>query len=475
MSKANRVKVAFIQKEWGDNLGILWIASLLAMNKFSTRILVEQKSTYKELKDFSPDIIGYSCITGQHKWVFSSIAKIKSIGITAKIIAGGPHPTFFPDFIQNKSLDAICLGEGEYAMLEYAQSIEEGKENYNINNLYYNLNGKIIKNRLRPLITNLDSLPLPDRSYYDRYRFLAQYPYKMFITSRGCPFQCAFCFNYALQELYGNTGIHIRRRSVQNVIEELRQVRDRWGIDEVRFCDDHFTLNTSWLKYFSDIYKKEINRPYTINTRADAMNEEKIVYLKESGCRLVCFGIETGSNDLRNKLLKKDIEDEEIFKLAGLLKKYKLKFLTSNIIGLPNETVKEAWKTIEINQKIKTDLPWFSMMQYYPGTQVYNEAKNLGLLDENFNVDNIDNYFKNNYLRQKNLSELQNIHSFSILICWHKFLSPIAKLLSSNFQPNPLFRIIFKISYFILTLKRANFKPAWILKEWRYCLGKIVE
>ncbi len=468
-----RTKIAFLQKDWEDNLGILWISAVLRKHDFNTEIWVESNNTYRDLLRFSPDVVCYSCITGSQKWIYSSISKIKLSGIKTQFVVGGPHVTFYPEFINNPFITAICLGEGEEAMLEYAQALEDGKEPYGIKNFYFNLNGEIIKNDVRPLLGELDKLPLPDRSYYKKYKFLATNPYKIFITSRGCPFDCTFCFNHALQNLYGRASQYVRRHSVEYVINELNRVRQQWGIDEVRFSDDHFALDARWLKDFTNVYQKEIKRPYSINARVDVLDEERISMLKSSGCRLVCFGIETGREDLRNILLKKNIKDEQIIQTAKLLKKYKIKFLASNIIGLPNEKADDAWETIEINQKIHTDLPWFSMMQYYPGTEIYSYAKQQGLLSDKYNVDDLEGYFKNDYLRQENIGQLQNIHSFSILASRYKAFVPLFKFLAARFKPNPVFRLIFKLSYLRLTFKRTHISIWRILRWGKYYLKVI--
>lgn len=467
-----KTRIAFLQKNWDDNMGVLWISALLKATGFMTEIWVEDKSTYGEMKGFAPDIIGFSCYTGDQRWVAAAIVRLRAAGISAKIIVGGPHTTFFPDFIKSVEVDAICIGEGEYAMLDYALALDEGKDPCGIQNLHFKIDGEIRKNGLRPLVADLDALPYPDRSYYDKYPFLARNPYKTFITSRGCPYKCTFCFNHALVDMYGNPSRYIRRRSVGNVIGELMEVKNRWGIDEVRFSDDHFALSSDWLREFSGVYAKAIGRPYTVNARADALDEEKIVCLKESGCRLVCFGIETGSEEMRNKVLKKNIKNEQIVRVAGLLKKHRIPFLTSNIIGLPNETAAEAWKTIEINQRIGTNLPWYSMMQYFPGTEIFREAREAGLIDDSYSVDDITGYFENTYLRQENIGELQNIHSFSIIVSKWKALGPMARVMARRFSPNPFFRGMFKVSYWLLTIRRANLNPVKIISGFKYYLRK---
>ena len=150
-----------------------------------------------------------------------------------------------------------------------------------------------------------------------------------------------------------------------------------------------------------------------------------------------------------------------------------MKFLSSNIIGLPNETPEDAWKTIEINQNIGTDLPWYSMMQYYPGTKIYKEAKMSGLIDEDFDVNCIGSYFRNRYIKNENIAELENIHSFSILASKFKFILPIARYLTKRFKPNIFFKLIFEISYIFLSIKRANFHLVHIIRASRYYYARL--
>ena len=467
----NRTRIAFIQKDWEDNLGVLWISAVLKEHGFATRVWVESRDTYAQVREFQPALVGYSCITGAQTWVRASVERLRAAGVKALVVVGGPHPTFFPEMIEDLPVEVICRGEGEYPFLELAQALEENREPYQIKNLYFKIGREVIKNDLRPLVADLDSLPFPDRSYYDRYPFLAQNPYKILITSRGCPYRCTFCFNHVLMQLYGRPASYVRRRSVAAVMEEIGQIRAAWGLEQIRFSDDHFALNKKWLKEFCHSYRREIGLPYTINARADVLDEERVSLLAESGCRLVCFGIESGREELRNKILKKGISDKEIFQAAQLLKRYGLKFLTSNIIGLPGESSADAWETIALNQRLGTNLPWFSMMQYYPGTEIYEQAREAGLLSEDQGVEEITSYFDNSYLKQENLPELQNIHSFAILVSRFKFLEPLARYLTKRFPPNPLFKMIFKLSYGVLTVRRANLRPQRLLRGLRYYLA----
>ncbi|MBU1230904.1 MAG: B12-binding domain-containing radical SAM protein [Proteobacteria bacterium] len=465
-----KTKIVFLQRQWEDNLGVLWISALLKQHGFSCEIIIEEPGTYEEVAKLAPDLIGYSCMTGQQDWVLESIRKVRQAGVGALVVMGGPHPTFFPEVLMNGELDGICRGEGEFATLELVEALEIGAEYTAIQNFSWKIGGEVVANSLRPLLEDLDQLPMPDRSYYERYKFLRTNPFKIFITGRGCPFKCTFCFNHALHAMYGTPALYVRRRSVEKVLEELEYVDNKWGIKEVRFSDDHFALSSEWLRKFAPLYKHSINKPYTVNARVDILNEARVKLLGESGCRLLCFGIETGREDLRNRTLEKKITDVQIFAAAQLLRKYGIRFLTSNIIGLPGEAPGDAWKTIAINQKIRTNLPWYSMMQYFPGTKIFQDAVDAGIISNDFDPGSIKNYFENKYITQDNMNELHNIHSFSILVSRLPLLTPLAKYLARRFKHNMLFRLIFKASYIWLTIKRANFDMTRLLTGYRYYL-----
>lgn len=457
-----RLRIAFLQRTWEDNLGILWLSAILKEHGFQTRVWIHTRAALEEIVAYHPAILCFSCMTGEQEWVSRKAQEVRQRLPNLFTIVGGPHPTFFPEMITLEGIDAICRGEGEGALLELAEYLEAGKKPTEIRNLVVKTPAGVVRNPLRPLVENLDDLPFPDRTHYERYPVARKNPFKIFISSRGCPFRCTFCFNHAFHGLYGPAAKFIRRRSVDNLLREIEQVQDVSGIGEIRFSDDHFALDGEWLKRFAPEYKRRIGRPYSINARVDSLDEEKIRLLAKSGCRLVCFGVESGREDLRNQVLKKQISDRQLFQVAGWLKKHGIAFLSSNIIGLPDEAPSDAWKTIEMNQALGTDLPWYSLMQYFPGTEIFDDARRRNLIPEDFDVRAINGYFSNEYIWNPHLAELQNIHSFSIVASWFPSISWMAKILAKTFPPNKIFRFVFFFSYFLLTAKRANYP----LRHW---------
>jgi len=269
--------------------------------------------------------------------VVNLAGRLKQV-LSASIIFGGPHPTFFPEIIDNPSVDIICIGEGELAITELADRLDAKEDFYDIENLWVkDTDGEIIKNPVRPLIQDLDGLRFPDRNiYYGKYPFLNR-SQKPFFAGRGCPFNCAFCFNYVLKDIYKDKGNFIRLRSPKNLIDEIISVKDTFGLKTVYLQDDTILFNREWLIEFLSIYRKEVGLPFVCLVRADLMDKEIARELKRSNCYSVFFGVETGDEKMRKRLLKKDIDNAQIIETARILKKYKIKFRTYNMLGLPGE------------------------------------------------------------------------------------------------------------------------------------------
>lgn len=200
--------------------------------------------------------MGFPCTTGNHRWCLEASKVIKN-NTKVLTIFGGPHPTFLPETIAEAGVDIICRGEAETAVSELANKLDNRGDITTVSNCWFKHNGKIVKNELRPLVENLDSLPFPDRDiYYRKYPFLNR-SQKGFIAGRGCPFKCSYCFNESMQTLYKNKGRYIRYRSLDNVLEEIKHTYNKYGMRTVYMMDDTFILNTPWVYEFLDRYAKK--------------------------------------------------------------------------------------------------------------------------------------------------------------------------------------------------------------------------
>ena len=184
--------------------------------------------------------------------------------------------------IEETSVDAVCIGEGENAMLELVENLTAGESITEIENLWVKKDGQITRNPIRPLIQDLDQVPLPDHELFRRV-IPDRIWYACVLTGRGCPYHCTYCFNHAYRELYKGKGKYIRRRSVDNVLEELRELKKHKCYRFVKFADDIFTLQHDWLEEFCPRYQEEIGLPFSCLTRANHVNPKDPAPAQGSG------------------------------------------------------------------------------------------------------------------------------------------------------------------------------------------------
>lgn len=438
------MKILFISYSGFVSFGIMQLSSILKKAGFGVFLIVPRNNQeiIEEINRVKPDLIGFSCATSIHNWALDKARVIKE-RFDTPIIMGGPHPTFYPDIINEQGIDMICIGEGEEALLELVQKMEKKEDITNIRNIWVKKDGKISINPLRPLAQNLDDLPMPDREiYYQRYNYLRESKVKNFIAGRGCPFDCIFCANGAYKRLYAGLGKYVRLRSVDNFLEEILMVKNKYGLKKIYFSDDTFILNRDWLKEFCEKYKKMIDVDFIAQIRADLIDEDIVRLLKNAGCRGVTMGIETGSEYLRNEILNKNVTDNDIISAAKIIKRNGLKLKTFNMMCLPGESIDDGLKTAEINNKIKADLVAIGFAQPFPGTHLLNYAKEKGYLEKDYDPNRMDlnsPYYSPFTLENK--QELGNLLFFIPLLSKAYFLNPIIRRLI-KFKRNIAFETI---------------------------------
>lgn len=348
--------------------------------------------TEAELKDalsLRPDFLMFSVYTGDSEYFKKLAEEVKKQYPKIKIVAGGPHPTFYPKYIDEcEAFDAICLGEGEGPAVKFLELYGKETAYLKTPNFYIRAGGEIIRNQLEPRIADLDALPMPDRSLiYKRYPDEAKAPLKYFLFGRGCPFDCTYCFNHKIHEMYSGveaSSHRVRQRSPELAIEEMLRVKAQYGLEVVRIIDDVLTFKKTWLREFIPLYRKKVGLPFICHYRMNLVDQEVVELLKEGNCITVSVAIESGDSHLRNNILKRNMSDETIYNAIRLLKKGGLKVVCENITGLPGETSEQALKTLEMNIKTGVDHGYCSLLQPYPGLQITEYAIRGKYFDGNF-------------------------------------------------------------------------------------------
>ncbi|MBI4367519.1 MAG: B12-binding domain-containing radical SAM protein [Deltaproteobacteria bacterium] len=385
------MRVLFIQNNGiQESIGVANLAGIIKAHGHECDLLLVSHTPdlLGAIERYDPGLIAFSALTGVHQSLIELAREIKA-RCRIPIIMGGPHPTYSPDVVQEPSIDIVCRGEGELAFLELVERMEAGRDITDIRNLYVKTrDGVIHKNELRPPVP-LDELPFPDRELYYKYAFLKNVPMKRFIASMGCPYPCTFCHEPVIRSMYRGKGNYVRRKSVPRTIAEIRYIRDRYLLRHVHFSDDLFFIRNSyeWLEEFAEAYAKEIGLPFCCNLRYDSINEHAATLLTKAKCFGVAVGLESGNEQLREVVIQKRVKNAHMVDGARLLRERGIKMLTTNMLGLPGETLDQAFETVELNMRLGTNYARANTFLLFPGLPMVDYARRNGFVDPNFDID----------------------------------------------------------------------------------------
>lgn len=381
--------IVFIQENGlAELLGVEALSAYLTQHGYSTDLILlsHTKDYLGYIAKTDPRVVAFSVLTANHHIYYRIASVIKKRFPDKILIMGGPHVTYYPESLQYADVDIYCLGDGEYPLRELFKRLEQGNAYDDIPGLWIKQGDTIVKNHPTWIVENLDSLPLPNRAlYYAKYTFMADISTKRFITSRGCPFPCTYCFNHVRMDMYGRFVPAVRFKSADTVIREIVEVKREWPLYGVHFSDESFGLYLDFLKAFCEKYKALVGLPFSFLMRFDQIDEEKIELLKDAGCVGIEIGLESGSERVRKDILKKPVTTEKIRRAASLLKHYKIKFYTSNIIGIPTESFEEMIDTLRVNREIGTDYTDCNIFIPFPKLWLTKKSKEIGHLADDYN------------------------------------------------------------------------------------------
>jgi anaerobic magnesium-protoporphyrin IX monomethyl ester cyclase len=442
------MRILFVEKQIDyEPLGLLYLSSVLRQAGHEVRLSVaSEQDPVAVARDWRPDVVGYSVYTGSQTYYRDLNLEIKEVAEVISVF-GGPHPTYFPEFVEEPGVDGICIGEGEGAILDLVEAVEVGRPLTGLENWWFKRNGRVERNPIRPAEDNLDVLPFPDRELlFAADEFTRQSGIKHFITSRGCPYDCTYCFNHALAEIYRGKGKRLRQMSVDKVIEEVQWVRDRYPIQFVVFLDDLFIVYENWLQDLATRFPRDVGLPFFCNVRANLVTPEKVALLRQAGCTSVGMGLETGNPILRNELLKRKLSDERIIEASRLIREADIQLLTTNMIGLPGGTLENDFETLVLNHACKPAYANAFLYQPYPRTELGEHAREHGYVEGS--LDDIDpSAWERSVLRFRTPEEKRQIENFNKLFAvaveWPRITRLVQWLIA--LPPNPFFRLVYKL------------------------------
>ncbi len=360
----------------GPPLGLAYLASMVR-DEHDVRIVDSLAEDYdyedveRVIRKFNPDIVGISSTTSMMPDAYVVAEMAKRYNENVKVVMGGPHVTFVPDrtFKECPYIDFIVRGEGEVTFKELVNALERNEDPSNILGLSINRGGKVKNNPPRPLIKDIDAIPMPSYDLLPMEKYQAGgVRFGTVITSRGCPFNCIFCSS-SLQ-----FGKRWRGHSDSRVIEELKLLHEKYRIREIEFLDDEFTLNRPRaVRIAKRIREEGLDISWSASSRVDTFTDEIAQAMEKGGCHTVYFGIESGSQKTLNFIGKKITLEQSIVAVKKA-KSHKLNALGAFIIGFPDETKEDVEKTIKFSKKVGVDYAQFTIATPYPGTRLWEYA-----------------------------------------------------------------------------------------------------
>lgn len=346
----------------------------------------ELNEVINDLNAFHPDLIGFSLLTTNFHKASSFAGILKSKFPGSKFCAGGIHPTVRPkDTLEKMELDFVVMGEGENVLTKVCNALENNDDISDIKSIAFYKNGSLQINEGLDIVDDLDCLPFPARDMLQVSRYLIPPGYirshflnrvLSVFTSRGCPARCTFCNSSSIFHR------KIRRRSVANVISEIKSLIDKHKIDGIYFHDETFTMKSDWVK---DICKelKPLGLSWGCQTRVALVNEELLKVMRSAGCLQIDFGVESLSERVL-KLIKKGQKPGQIKNAIELTRRAGIKSFASIMIGLPDETEKDLIENVNFLKMTKPDFTYFNLFTPFPGTEAAEVAIKNGKLSEDF-------------------------------------------------------------------------------------------
>ncbi len=335
------------------------------------------KDVLRIVKEFQPELVVIDTSTAS---IHSDVKIAEKIKITCKCftVLVGTHVSALPKKVlgMNKGVDAVAVAEYDYTLRDLAEQLEAGKSLKKVDGLVFREKGKIIENKKREFIHNLDELPFVSEVYknhldiYDYFYPANLFPEITIITGRGCPYRCTYCVMPQTMN-----GHDYRRRSVSNVVKEFEYIKKNFPeVKEVFIEDDTFTADPERVKAFCrQLKNKDIKMVWSCNARAD-VSLETLIEMKKAGCRLLCVGFESGEQKILNNI-KKGTKLETIRQFMKDTKKAGILIHGCFMLGNKGETKQTIRKTINFSKELDPDTAQFFPIMVYPGTEAYDYFK----------------------------------------------------------------------------------------------------
>lgn len=326
-----------------------------------------------------PDLVAFSVLTPIYRWSLEVAAAVKR-QLDVPVIFGGVHPSAVPEVcLENPQVDYVCVGEGEVALPRLCEAIADGRHRPGapIENLRWWDGDRLVVGPAAAFEQDLDALPFWDKELWSPHIRIADN--WMTMASRGCPYRCTFCFNNFFAKLPGKGGgRYLRRRSVDNVLQELTEAKARWGIRRVAFEDDIFTTDKEWIRTFLDGYRREVDLPFQCLVHPRYIDDDLARWLKEAGCQHVQMGVQSADEEYKRHQLLRMEKDDHLRRSLAAMAGAGLDTKLDHILGLPGEPIgaqEQARELYAAHPPRRIQTYWLT---HLPGVELTRRAAETG-------------------------------------------------------------------------------------------------
>lgn len=388
-------------------LGLCWISAVLK-EKFPGVLIDgydllfspdDEETLYDNVKTLRYDFVGiqiHSDMTINN--AIRIFKKLKLIDPDILLIAGGNAATFMASYLfEHAPVDIIVKGEGELTMVDIIYAKNNAKSYEHISGIFYNNNNTIFETKDRPMICDLDLLPLPDRSIFNHYN----YPQYSIIMSRGCPYSCSFC---STSKFWGH---RVRMRSADSVANEIKELKDIYLVKKIFVLDDTFGCNHKVaLEYLKVLTNAKVE--WACTTRSDVVNEYILELCKKAGCVEIHFGLDT-ANIKTQELINKKLDINQLKKMCTYIKSIGIRLKLSIIIGFPNETREDVFNTINLlSEIIPNEIQVYPLMPY-EGIDIIKNSNQIKVIEKStdkWKQDALNPVIETNLLSQNDIIDI---------------------------------------------------------------------
>ncbi|MBU1672456.1 MAG: radical SAM protein [Actinobacteria bacterium] len=391
------MKVAFLQSE-NENLAVEYLSAVVMEAGHQAvlgydhryfdrtavgipalaRLLDAREMLAASIAAGEPDLVCFSVMTSDYQWALDMAARLKRLA-AVPVLFGGVHAVSVPEVvIAEEQVDMVCDGEGERALLLLLEQLGAFPE-VDVPGVWVKSEGDVRRRPPADLVSDLDSLPLPDKEIFYRQLPWLRHGYLM-ISGRGCPYACTFCGNDVLRRAYKGRGRYVRRRSVEGVIDEIVRAYSMYRPSRFNILDDCFTADKEWLAEFCERYRARISVPFICLSHPQLVDDDVGRMLSEAGCFQLLLGIQSASEATRREVLNRPETNERIVEAAAVCHRHGIRFSIDHIFGIPGEGAHEYREALEFYSGLRPSIVNTYWLIYFPRTKIVETALREGLV-----------------------------------------------------------------------------------------------